>query len=246
MRFTRRKTANDRFGGVGDGVADLESPPTAAALYRYRLPDVPRSRPVMQGDVFDRIEIPGLDGGSGLAMVLTHACSMRQGPQLRPRLLMGRVATREQGIQLPWKGHFGVFPLPELRPGSQDANHVLAFDELGTVETATLDIASRTACLDDFGIALLNQRHAHYFTRYAVETAVLHEQSANVLTEAELLESWVDAAIADDAGDWHARLIEESVEFDTFIASHRNDLKEPARRAGVRRIVNEEIRRRFR
>ena len=201
----------------------------------------------MQGDVFDGIAIPGLGDGPGLAMVLTHACSMRQGAQLRSRLVMGRVAARPHAIPLPWNGYFGVLPLPDLRPESPDDHHVLAFDELGTIETALLDLSARIACLDDFGIALLNQRHAHYFTRHAVETAVLHEQSVNVLTEAELLESWIDAAVPDmpAAEDWKARLEAEAVEFDRFLAPHRESLKEPAKRASVRRIVNEEIRRRF-
>lgn len=239
------RTGNDRSGGVGDGVADLESPGAAEDLYRYRSPDVPRSRPVMQGDVFEEIEIPGLDDGLGLAVVMTHACSMRQGANLRPRLLMGRVATRQQPIALPWKGHFAVLPLPDLRTDKPEDNYILSFDELGTVATATLDLAARIACLDDFGIALLNQRHAHYFTRYAVETAVLHEQSANVLVEAELLEDWIEAAVPDDAEDWDARASVYTAEFDQFVGPHRGDLKKPSRRAAVRRIVNEEIRRRF-
>lgn len=200
----------------------------------------------MQGDVFDGVEIPGLDDGPGLAMVLTHACSMRQGPQLRARLLMGRVKLRPQPIPLPWKGHFQFLPLPGLRSDSPDEHHVLAFDELGTVATSGLDLAARIACLDDLGIALLNQRHAHYFTRYAVESAVLHEQSANVFAEAELLENWIDAAVPEDAEDWDARMEAENVEFDAFLGPHREELKKPARRAAVRRLVNEEIRERFR
>ena len=226
-------------------MADLESPAGADDLYRYRFPDVPRSRPVMQGDVFDGVAIPGVDGDPGLAMVMTHACSMRQGAQLRARLLMGRVAEREQPIPLPWNGNFAVLPLPGLRPEVADRHWVLAFDELGTVATAQLGLASRIACLDDLGIALLNQRHAHYFTRYAVETAVLHEQSANVLAEAELLEDWIDAAVPEDADSWDARIQAESAEFDAFLGPHRESLKEPARRAAVRRLVNEELRRRF-
>lgn len=200
----------------------------------------------MQGDVFDGMEIPGLHDGPGLAMVLTHACSLRRGPRLRPRLLMGRVKPQPRVIPLPWKGHYSVLPLPELRPGTPHRPHLLAFDELGTVPTAGLDPNARVACLDDFGIALLNQRHAHYFTRYAVETAVLHEQTANVLAEAELLETWIDAAVPNDAEDWDALIQAESVEFDGFLRPHRDDLKVPARRAAVRRIVNDEIRSRFR
>lgn len=199
----------------------------------------------MQGDVFDGVGIPGVDDSPGLAMVLTHACSMRHGPQLRPRLLMGRVMPRGQAVPLPWQGHFSVLPLPGLRPDAPNRHHLLAFDELGSVATSRLELNTRVACLDDFGIALLNQRHAHYFTRYAVETAVLHEQSANVLAEAELLEGWIDAAVPDDAEDWDAQVQVETVEFDTFLGPHRDGLREPARRAAVRRLVYEEIQGRF-
>lgn len=225
-------------------MADLESPDSAEDLYRYRHPGCPRSRPIVQGDVFDEVTIPGLDDGPGLAMVMTHACSMRQGPHLRPRVLMGRVASRP-AVRLPWKGHFTLFPLPALQVDHLDANFALSFDELGTVPTTALDVGRRVACLDDFGIALLNQRHAHYFTRYAVETAVLHEQAANVLVEAELLESWRAASIPEDADDWAEQAAVQEERFDAFLAPLREGLKEPSHRAATRRKVNQEIRARF-
>lgn len=199
----------------------------------------------MQGDVFDGVTVPGLDEGPGLAMVITHACSMRQGPHLRPRLVMGRIVPRDQPVPLPWKGHFAVFPLPALRADTPDGTWMLSFEELGTVGTATLELNQRVACLDDFGVSLLNQRHAHYFTRYAVESAVLYEHSANVLAEAELLEEWLASAIDDDAINWEERAAGEVVEFDNFLRSIREDLKKASHRAAVRRAVGEETRRRF-
>lgn len=223
-------------------MADLESPDEPDALYRYRAPGIPWSRPITQGDVFEGIEIPGLGDGPGLAMVLTHACSMRQGPTLRPQVVVGRVRARDQAIALPWKGHFALLPLPGLRPEQPAQHHVVAFDELGTVTTSKLGLDARIACLDDLGIALLNQRHAHHFTRHAVEVAVLHEQSANVLAEVELLEDWIEAWVPDGVHDWDALAQQQSTEFDTFIGPLREDLKQPARRAAVRRLVHEEIR----
>ncbi len=50
--------------------------------------DVEPRRPVMTGDVFDDVSIPGLDDGTGLAIVLTHPCSMRQSDNLVERLLI--------------------------------------------------------------------------------------------------------------------------------------------------------------
>ncbi len=199
----------------------------------------------MQGDVFEDVIIPGLNEGPGLAMVITHPCSMRRGPHLRLRLLMGRVAARDQPIKLPWRGNFGLMPLPALFVNQPPGTWALSFEDVGSVSAAALDVDRRVACLDDLGISLLNQRHAHYFTRYAVETAALYEQSANVLAEAELLEDWLAAAIDEESKDWHERAAAETVKFDSFIAPLRDGLKEPARRASIRRAVADEISRRF-
>lgn len=226
-------------------MADLESPSATDDLYRYRAPDVPQSRPIIQGDVFRDVTIPGIEEDPGLAMVLTHACSMRQGASLRAHLLMGRVALQDRPIDLPWKGNFGVMPLPALVIDQAEMQFALNFDEIGTVSTGELDLDRRIACLDDHGICLLNQRNAHYFTRVVVETAVLYEQSANVLTEAELLENWLAAGISEADADWQERMVVETIEFDSVLGPWRGDLKQPALRAGVRGRVNREIRSRF-
>jgi hypothetical protein len=78
-----------------------------------------------------------------------------------------------------------------------------------------------------------------------VETAVLYEQSANVLTEAELLENWLAAGISEADADWQERMVVETIEFDSVLGPWRGDLKQPALRAGVRGRVNREIRSRF-
>ena len=71
----------------------LERPDAAEHLYLAASPEeVPIARPLMTGDVFTDIVVPGLDN-AGLAIVLTHPCSMRvDGVNLAPRLLMARVA----------------------------------------------------------------------------------------------------------------------------------------------------------
>jgi hypothetical protein len=226
-------------------VADLESPEHPDELYRYRAPFDSQLRPIMQGDVFEDIAIPGLEDGQGLAMVLTHPCSLRAGATLRQRLLVGRVVSPSDPIALPWRGHFSIMPLPALRPDQPPASWALKFEYIGVVASTQLDSRRRIACLDDFGVALLNQRQTHYFTRYAVESATLHEQSANVLTEAELLESWLMAAIDDSLGDYDDRVIAETIAFDEYIQPRREHLKQPSHRAAIRREVGEEIKRRF-
>lgn len=225
-------------------MATLEAPGTAGELYLYRGDDVPRSRPLFQGDVFDGVEIPGFDDGSGLAMVVTHACSMRRGPELLPRLLVGRVAPHA-GVPLPWSGNFRIMPLPDLLETAASSHWALNFEDLGSVATTVLDLSRRIACLDDRGVVLLQQRHAHHLTRYVVETSVLFEQSAGVIAEASLLESWLDAALDDADVAFAATAATEAAAFDEFLTPLRQGLMDPSRRASVRRAVLQETARRF-
>lgn len=136
-------------------------------------------------------------------------------------------------------------PLPALIPDAAPGHWALNFEDLGAVPSKDLDLTKRVACLDDRGVVLLQQRHAHHLTRYVVETEVLYEQSANVLAEAELLEAWLSAA-PDDAGEgYDERAAQEATKFDAFVGPLRDDLKDPSRRASVRRSVHQEIRQRF-
>jgi len=226
-------------------VAALESPASADELYLYRGDEVPRTRPMFQGDVFDDMEIPGFEDGPGLAMVITHACTMRQGPALRDRLVVARVLPSPNAIALPWTGNFRTMPLPALIPDAAPSHWALNFEDLGSVLSKDLDLTKRVACLDDRGVVLLQQRHAHHLTRYVVETQVLYEQSANVLAEAELLEAWLSAATDDTGEGYDERAAQEAVAFDAFVGPLRDALKGPSRRASVRRTVHQEIRRRF-
>jgi hypothetical protein len=71
-----------------------------------------------------------------------------------------------------------------------------------------------------------------------------YEQSANVLAEAELLEAWLTDVLTDTDDGLGANAVQEATEFDTFVGPLRAGLKDPTRRASVRRTVHEEIRRR--
>lgn len=88
----------------------LESPASPEHLYLAASSDeVPTARPVMTGDVFPDVIVPGVDD-AGLAIVLTHPCSMRSdGVHLAARLLMARVATSAAIPLERWRtGHFKV------------------------------------------------------------------------------------------------------------------------------------------
>src|SRR5438046_3187332 len=95
-------------------MTELAGPKSAGELYLARGDEVPQSRPLLTGDVFRGVEIPGVDDGPGLAMIIGHPCSIRDGAHLRSHVPMARVR-REAPISLPaWRGFYGVMPLPEL------------------------------------------------------------------------------------------------------------------------------------
>jgi hypothetical protein len=226
-------------------LADLESPESPDDLYRYRGSELNVARPIFQGDVFSDIEIPGLEDGRDLAMVLTHPCTMRgKGGVLRDRLLVCRVSAYRK-VSVPWTGEYAILPLPDLVEGSATA-YAAHFEDVGQIKSSELDALRRIACLDDRGVLLLQQRHAHHFTRHAVETETLFEHTSGLLVEAELLEEWIDAAVPlDPADDWQARCAAATKDFDEFLDPHRQKLTRLADHAWVRRLVLAEVKQRF-
>ena len=172
----------------------LECPDAAEHLYLATSQDeVPIARPLMTGDVLTQITVPGLDG-TGLAIVLTHPCSMRvDGAKLASRLLMARVVPTNP-IPLPaWRnGHFKVTPLP----GLLGTHHSARFDEIGLVESGSLAERKRVACMTPHGVHLLQQRFIWYLTRFLAPTHRLAEVTEAVFEEADLQEEWVDQSMS--------------------------------------------------
>lgn len=126
----------------------------ADELYLSRNPDVNPYRPLLQGDVLRDIQIAGLDD-AGLAIVLTHPCSMRRGPALVPRQLVARVVDAAPFPLTAWAtGHMRSMPLPALVPDEPERHFVAQFEEVGAVPSAALVEAERLACLDPRGICL--------------------------------------------------------------------------------------------
>ena len=133
---------------------ELAAPDTPDELYRTRGGDVSPSRPLLQGDVFRNVEIPGVGDEPGLGIVLQHACSMRNGSRLREKLLMARCRPNDPIPLDRWNGYYSLMPLPELIPGKPSFNSAV-FDLCGLVLSSRLSRADRIACLDDLGICLL-------------------------------------------------------------------------------------------
>lgn len=226
-------------------MADLEAPSDPDALYLARGDEVERLRPVLQGDVFEDAEIPGLPLETTLAVVLTHPCSMRtSGGALRERLAVARVREYRYVAPEDWPtGHYRVLPMPRLRPGHENQHLAADFEMLGTVASSDLLLDRRIACLSDYGIAVLQQRRVHNDTRLVVELEVLHEQAAPNLEEAELLHEWLEALVSDPQSD--EEVTEQTAAFDAFLSANHDELREqlvePISRAAVRRKVFAEI-----
>lgn len=176
---------------------ELESPPSADALYLYRADEVLPHRPVQTGDVFDGVEIPGLDDGPGLAIVLNHPCSMRsKGVDLVDRLQMARVTQHAEVPLKAWKGYQRVMPLPDLL--QDDDHYAVQFSDFGLVRSDRIGLDRRVACLDPLGINLLQQRFIFYISRFIAPTLELHKSCAAVFHEIAFMEEWNTAW--DEAG----------------------------------------------
>lgn len=198
----------------------------------------------MQGDVFEGVRLAGFQELS-LAIVISHPCSMRTTHgRLKERLLMARVQ-EGRPVPIPWHGHFGIMPLPELMENERP--YYADFEELGTVASDDLRVTRRIAVLDDLGCSLLQQRFTNSVARYVVEAAAFFEQSAPQLAEAEILEDWLEAALPamSDHQEWRDRYNDEVRECDAYLNEHREGLKRPEQRAAVRRAAQAEIKRRW-
>ena len=213
----------------------LECPDAAEHLYLAASQDeVPTARPLMTGDVFTQIMVPGLDG-AGLAIVLTHPCSMRvDGVKLASRLLMARVVPTRP-IPLPaWRnGHFKVMPLP----GLLGTHHSARLDEIGLVESGSLAESARMACMTPHGVHLLQQRFIWYLTRFLAPTHRLAEVTEAVLEEADLQEEWVELSVS-LGNDPHsaAEMFHEWIRSpDSSGVPRQVQLQQADLRAGVRR-----------
>jgi hypothetical protein len=169
---------------------ELEAPASAGDLYLYRGEEVNDLRPVQTGDVFDGVEVPGLDDDPGLAIVLNHPCSMRSnGVDLVDRLLVARVTPYAYVPPQAWpRHHTRVMPLPELL--GDDQHFAARFDQFGLIPSGSIHDLRRVACLQPYGVNLLQQRFIWNVARFVVETQKLNRACAVPFQEIDFLEEW--------------------------------------------------------
>ena len=168
----------------------------------------------------------------GPVCVVSHACSMRKGPDFHPTQIVAPIRDHDGG----WEGHYDWMPLPRAQvPGM--ANPAACIRELRSESTDVLTAEPRIAVMDDTGIHLLQQRMAHHISRAIIDVAELAEYSAPVLAEAELHEQWVGALGQHMDREFHRYL-------DGDDRKLRDWLSETHSRPQAMRAVRQEIRRR--
>lgn len=218
----------------------LEKPDSDTDLYLARGSEVASARPLMTGDVFQGVIIPGVSEEPVLGMIVTHPCSMRtDGVHLVPSL---HVALVEPSETVAWSScPRDRMPLPTIRLGEF---HVVHFDLMSMVASMELESAHRLACLAVRGVNLLQQRLIWYFTRFEVPTGQLNQLFAPVFEEVDMQEEWVEAATS--LGISNADAVKEFHEWirasDASGIRRQDRLKDAQSRSTVRRALDAEIR----
>jgi hypothetical protein len=233
-------------GDNPDGVIEAPDPPDR--IYLARGDDVDAYRPVLSGDVF-KGRIPTIDEDHEAMVVLSHPCSMRAGAHLRSRIQVAPVARFQTLSSDQWRQFYKVMPLPDLFMDGK--GYAAPFDLSSPLDTSALDLAERVACLSEYGVLVMFQRHVRHLTRFELGIRSLEPVMRAVFTEVELQDEWNQALARKglDEGAAVADVLAEQEEaFDDFMrqpgstgASLRDDLKDPFLHATVRRAVSQEI-----
>jgi len=213
-------------------------------------------RPISTGDIFFDVPVPGCtqeEHGSGLTMILAHPSAMREGAVLEERARAGPVVHDSRISRKKYTpGFYDLFTLPGLSTPAKEAGHELKDQPwaallgiTGTIETASLDVKRRIACLSPTGVTLLIQKLVHCDTRHAVRLDTVGKVMAEKLEEIEQLQQWNEelAAPRVDAGEsLQTVLLEAADTFEAALQPLRPLLVDPVRRGVVWRQIAQERR----
>lgn len=200
------------------------------ALYDER-GHVSWSRPLLQGDVFNDIVLPGFGDEPKMVQIVNHPCAMRKGPDLLPRVTVAPVephvlVTGEAG----WAGHLRVMPLAELLDGNPYASK---FVDVTSTPAGLLTLERRIASLSNKGIYVLQQRLVMHYTRIDIGLDLLHKESAPVLEEAHEQWDWIETVLSEDEQADSAAIEFEAKEFDAWLSAG-----DPPRRSLLKNEIN--------
>lgn len=217
------------------------------ALYDER-GEVCWARPLLQGDVFDGVVLPGFGDTPRKVQIVAHPCAMRAGSDLTPRITVAPVEIHTAVTGVGWQGHLRVMPLAELTDGQHYATR---FIDVTACPSGLLTRANRIASLSDRGIYVLQQRLIKHYTRVEMGLDVLRSQSAPVLTEAQIVWDWLETALPEDQHQDEEALNSESAFCETWLRSgdpspqarlqleiNHADVRREAKRAAAERAQN--------
>lgn len=225
-------------------------PIESESLYDER-GNVSWARPLLQGDVFDGMVLPGFGDLPMKVQIINHPCAMRMGANLTPRITVAPVEPHPPVTgQHGWDGNLRVMPLPELIDEKHFATKLV---DVTAAPAELLTRALRIATLSHQGIYVLQQRLIKHYTRVEMPLELLRRESAAVLTEGVLQWDWIEEVLtAAEQADESAIEAEAKV-FDTWLGEgnpssrellrdeiHHTDVRKQAQRAARDRSRNRE------
>lgn len=155
--------------------------------------EVAWTRPIIQGDVFRDVALPGFDGGPMIVQIVAHPCAMRRGPDLAKRITVAPVAKYQRVQGGAWDGHLRVMPLADLREDGD--TYATRFEDVTGAPSELLTYNKRIASLSNRGIFVLQQRLIKHYTRLTIDIGALREQAAPVLEDAEQERDWIETVL---------------------------------------------------
>lgn len=195
------------------------------------------ARPILQGDVFEGVIVPGLGDEPLTVQVVMHPCSMRRGTELVERVQVAPVESYQKVSD--WNGHIRVMPLPDLRGDGK--NYAAKFVDTTAVAASALTLDKRVASLTQRGVLVLQQRIVMDHARLDLDLGLFREQSAPVLAEAEMQETWIETALQGSGMLNVDAVARASADFQSWLEEEgqkrRKELDNEANHASLRKAV---------
>ena len=194
------------------------------------------ARPLLQGDVFDGVILPGFGDQPRRVQIINHPCAMRTGAILTPRITVAPVERHAAVTGRGWDGNLRVMPLPELADGE---HYATKFVDVTAAPAEQLTRPRRIATLSHQGIYVLQQRVVKHYTRVEMPLELLRRESAAVLAESELQWEWIEDVLTEDELAHESAIDDEAKVFDAWLSqgdpSRRELLRHDVHHADVRR-----------
>lgn len=214
----------------------LSWPPLADEYY---LPSGPH-RPVMQGDVFDRVPFvkgargntlvdpPNMSAKLGLVAVLGYPCDMYSQGRLTKVQLVAPVRLADKlGIPENWDGAFTFAPLPDLLGDGQ--MYAADLRTAANIDAFYLDPAARVRSCSELGWAAFRQRIGLAGVRLLNHLDDLVSVGREVWDEMELWQRWNDTGA-------------RPADFQIWLDAPESNLGGFARRAALARGMTDVVR----